>query len=342
MHPAALSAMRDDVLEEQSICTLISNRLSQLTVDAPEPLRQISVEHLATKGKKIRGRLALQSALTFGVDFERAVDWAAVVELLHNASLIHDDICDGDSERRGKSTVYKQHGAAIAICLGDYYIAAGFGLAALAGAESIPVVTNSVFTSIGGQAREFVGDGYPSWSQYRDIAVRKTAPLLSLPVIGAAAISGYAIDTKSIERYFSHTATCFQIINDLQNFADSVGAINPCSDMAGCRPNAVIACFRDALTASSQASFDRWNDRVRSGESGNNVMEAREWWQRVQHTEALSRAARHLDFHFKAASSELLRLPSEIKAILDDFQRWLACELAKVHFSGTGQKGVHH
>lgn len=340
MSALALVTKINNVLDSESVSALITARLAQATSDAPPPLRRISAEYLATRGKQIRGRLALQSTVAFGADYTKALDWAAAVELLHNASLVHDDICDGDTLRRGKQTVNRQHGEAIAVCLGDYYIVTGFGLALQAEPHTIPIFGDSVIASIGGQASEFVSVGCPSWSQYREIAVRKTAPLLSLPIIGAGVIAGYTIDKKSIKRYFSHTATCFQIINDLNDYFKSVGSLDPCSDLAGCRPNAVIACFRDALPPSMQASFDSWNDKVRSAAEGYDTAQARQWWQEVQQSQALTQAVQHLDFHFKAADTELGRLPAEVQAVLAEFHRWLACELEAVQNRNSVAEGL--
>lgn len=330
MSALALVTKINHVLDTGSVGALISARLAQATSDAPQPLRRISAEYLATRGKQIRGKLAFQSTVSFGADFSKALNWAASVELLHNASLIHDDICDGDSLRRGKQTVNRQHGEAIAICLGDYYIATGFSLALQADPQTIPIFSDSVISSIGGQASEFVSVGYPSWTQYRDIAVQKTAPLLSLPIIGAGIVAGFSMDRKSIKRYFTHTATCFQIINDLDDYFKSVGSLDPCSDLAGCRPNAVIACFRDTLPSTEQASFDNWNDEVRSAAEGYDIAQARQWWQKVKQSQALTQAVQHLDLHFKAADRELCRLPAEVQAVLTEFHRWLSCELEAV------------
>ena len=72
-------------------------------------------EHLATGGKRIRARLAMCATAALGGDRGDAIGWAAAVELLHNATLIHDDIQDGDRMRRGEPTTWVRHGAAQAI-----------------------------------------------------------------------------------------------------------------------------------------------------------------------------------------------------------------------------------
>jgi geranylgeranyl pyrophosphate synthase len=264
----------------------------------------------------------------FGADFDKAINWAAAVELVHNASLVHDDLCDGDFLRRGNQTIFKKYGAAIAVCLGDYYIATGYRLAALAGPQTINLFSDCIVTSVGGQASEFFAMGYPTWSQYSDIAVRKTAPLLSLSISGAAAANDYPLDQKSVDRYVSQAAICFQIINDLHNFNETFGTDRLCSDLAKSRPNAVLACFSDTLAAPKKALFDHWNDQTRSGVQQPDASETQEWWQWVQRSEAHLHALHQLSLHFNAADNALLRLTPRMQDILTDLQQWLADEVS--------------
>ena len=76
-------------------------------------------EHVNTGGKRLRARLALASCQALGGTREQAVAWAAACELLHNATLIHDDLQDGDEVRRGREALWVRHGAAQAINAGD-------------------------------------------------------------------------------------------------------------------------------------------------------------------------------------------------------------------------------
>src|SRR5687767_11384745 len=83
--------------------------------DAGDPAGAIAAEHVATGGKRLRARLALAAADALGARAGDAVGWAAACELLHNATLLHDDIEDGDRARRGQPTAWVRHGVAQAI-----------------------------------------------------------------------------------------------------------------------------------------------------------------------------------------------------------------------------------
>ena len=75
--------------------------------------------HIKTGGKRLRAKLTLQLANVFNIDLQNAFHWAMAVELLHNATLIHDDVQDGDEVRRNKPTTWVTYGVPQAINAGD-------------------------------------------------------------------------------------------------------------------------------------------------------------------------------------------------------------------------------
>ena len=86
-------------------------------------LRQVNASVLESGGKRIRPMLALLAAGACGHrDNEEAVKVAAIVELLHNATLLHDDVVDGSHLRRGEPTVFSLLGGGPAVLLGDYWL----------------------------------------------------------------------------------------------------------------------------------------------------------------------------------------------------------------------------
>lgn len=308
---------------------LIAHLLNGVSQDAPASLREASATHFNASGKLLRGCLALEACEEFGVDQDVAEQWAITVELLHNASLVHDDLCDRDTHRRGQKTVYRQYGEAVAICLGDYYLAKAYEHGARAGLSSVPLISTAIATLVGGQAGEFSTAGYPDWETYHQLAVAKTAPLLSLPVLGASVIAGFQIDTSRAQAYFEHAAICFQIINDLNNFNGTDGAQSPCSDLANCRPNAVIACFKEDLPIQQKARFELWADKIRSGELIADTVETREWWHLIKQSSAFASTSSRLSFHYNEASAELSHLAPAVQRVICDLQQWLAYELTK-------------
>ena len=81
-------------------------------------LRRMANYHMQSEGKRLRAILPLLVAEALGVDPGRVVPFAAACEMLHNASLVHDDLQDGDSIRRGQPAVWRKFGTPQAINLG--------------------------------------------------------------------------------------------------------------------------------------------------------------------------------------------------------------------------------
>jgi len=83
--------------------------------------------HLEAGGQRVRARLALHACEALGVVGDQAVRLAACVELLHNASLVHDDLQDKEKLRRGLPTVCAAFGPDVALCTGDLLLSAAYG-----------------------------------------------------------------------------------------------------------------------------------------------------------------------------------------------------------------------
>ena len=84
----------------------------------------------AKRGKRLRPRILLAVAESEGSDGRAALGAAAALELLHNFSLIHDDIEDGDAQRYGEKTLHEEHGTPVALNVGDLLIGEGYRLLA--------------------------------------------------------------------------------------------------------------------------------------------------------------------------------------------------------------------
>ncbi len=156
--------------------------------------------HFETGGKRLRARLALEAvhALTLNFSASKAVGWAAACELLHNASLVHDDIQDGDRVRRGKPTVWVRCGVAQAINVGDLmWMLSIRAIENLEVQDSIKwhlanLLCRAAVEIIRGQGRELsmtsltVDAPLPNKKAYYQMVQRKTSALFELPVKGAA------------------------------------------------------------------------------------------------------------------------------------------------------------
>ncbi len=197
-----------------------------LGADSREVLGGIVCDHLETGGKRIRARLALAAAQALGVSRAAAVPWASAVELLHNATLVHDDLQDGDRTRRGRPTTWAVHGMAQAINCGDLMLMLPTLLAAeVPASEAVrfrltTAVARRAAATVRGQAadlllRASVDSGDPVDAYHRCIE-GKTGELFALPVEGAALIAGVDVDAaRALAEPFFVLGMLFQLQDDV-------------------------------------------------------------------------------------------------------------------------------
>ena len=238
---------------------LILNRLEN--VDAS--LSEAAFHHFETSGKMLRAKMAIQSASLAEIDTSISLLWAAAVEVLHNASLIHDDICDGDKQRRGRSSIWVKFGQDTALTLGDWLIALSFELASEAAEMSntpklVGILARHMATATAGQAMEFRWDSTHSWDVYLKIAADKTAPLLTAPIHGVTLMSGTSGLGFDISGYFCDLGKAYQIANDILNFKGTDGAKLIAGDLARRAPNAVTVSFVESLNSDDYNEFTKW------------------------------------------------------------------------------------
>ena len=282
--------------------------------DNRHPLGKPAHHHFKKTGKQLRGRMALTAADCFGVPRAVSLRWAAAVEILHNASLVHDDICDGDMVRRGAPSVWAQYGKDTALALGDWLIALSFELAAEAAVMGqtpalVRVLSHHMAATTTGQALEFAIDSYPGWAKYMDISTGKTAPLFVASVEGIAHLADRNDIIAPLQRFFTAAGGCYQIANDMLNVIGKDGAASPASDLLRRAPNAVSVMFRTTLDREQASAFDKW---LASGTDHN----ALDWQTRLRRSPALSMTASALMSMFDEAESSSDALPSDCQAII--------------------------
>lgn len=186
-------------------------------------------EFIEQGGKRWRPALCILVNRALGGGQGDVLPYAAAIELVHNFSLIHDDIEDGDRSRRGKPTVWITHGIPKAINIGDNLLNKAYESAARLEGEGVPadrvlwcmrLLCGSTITLSEGQAMEM--DFLDRWDvtedEYMDMVWRKTGILVSAAVAGGAYLAG-ASETV-IERMMEYgklIGPAFQIVDDVLN-----------------------------------------------------------------------------------------------------------------------------
>ncbi|MDC1283380.1 polyprenyl synthetase family protein [Amylibacter sp.] len=283
---------------------LILNRLEN--VDAS--LSDAAFYHFKTPGKMLRAKMAMQSASLAKIDISISLLWAASVEVLHNASLIHDDICDGDKQRRGRASIWIKFGRDTALTLGDWLIALSFELASEAAEMSntprlVGILARHMATTTAGQAMEFKWDSTQSWDVYLKIAADKTAPLLTAPIHGVTLMSGTSGLGFAISGYFCDLGKAYQIANDILNFKGTDGAKLIAGDLARRAPNAVTVSFVESLNDHEHNKFKDWYNN-------SNNEDLKFWRNKILASRAIETASVRMLKILNAAECNINTLPS--------------------------------
>ena len=200
----------------------------------------IAHEHLMTGGKRTRARLALAAADAVGVSRSTAAPWAAACELLHQASLVHDDIQDGDTVRRGKTAAWARHGVPAAINTGDLLLmlpwtavsevptdeATRWRLAKVAAMRAEETVRGQ------GWDLDLLHADRVEILDWQNAARGKSGALLALPVQGAVLLAGIAeASAADLAEPFSLMGALYQACDDLVDLYGDKGREAPGNDL---------------------------------------------------------------------------------------------------------------
>jgi geranylgeranyl diphosphate synthase type I len=226
----------------------VEDLMRELAGGGPDdPAGAVAAEHLEAGGGRLRARLALAATVALGGDAEEAVGWAAACELLHNATLVHDDLLDGDRTRRGRPAAWARHGAAQALVAGDLLLMLPW--LALHWTETGPLRRWEAARALAWcasdvarcQAAELAlrGSADVSWDAWRRIAAGKTGTLFRLPVLGAAVLCGRpAGEAERLSAPFEALGVWFQLRDDLLDLEGTRGN-PPGEDLREGKPTAL-------------------------------------------------------------------------------------------------------
>ncbi len=205
-------------LEEQTQRSRYSKTGDKYPFSLYDPLNYI----MAGGGKRVRPLLVLLSCEAFGGNIQNAIDAAISVEILHNFTLVHDDIMDNAGTRRGKETIHKKWDVNAAILVGDELIGLSYRSLLRSKTHNITGVvkafTDGVIEVCEGQAmdKEFETSTDVTLDDYLIMIRKKTAELLRTSSI-MGAIIGNADESgiSSISDYSENIGLAFQIQDDL-------------------------------------------------------------------------------------------------------------------------------
>jgi octaprenyl-diphosphate synthase len=183
----------------------------------------------ASGGKRVRPAVLLMATRLAGYTGDRAVLYAAVVEFIHTATLVHDDIIDDSDLRRGRLAVHSRWGNDITVLLGDYLYIKSMAMALTHDTlDLVRVLCDVTLHMIEGELYQLTknGDADISEDEHFDIIRRKTAYLFG----GCAQIGGMLGNISSereqaLREYGFNLGIAFQLVDDLLDFTGDTGAV---------------------------------------------------------------------------------------------------------------------
>lgn len=191
--------------------------------DVDIPLLSQLLEYLLKNGgKRIRPSFTLLSGKFYNYDLSLLVPMSTAVELLHNATLVHDDIVDNAPTRRGKQSISRAWGEASALLLGDYLFAkAGMLVASTGNLRVIKLFAQTLMTISSGELAQInvFFDRKRARQHYYDWISAKTACLFAMATESGAALSQSPEPViEALKDYGHNFGMAFQVIDDVLDF----------------------------------------------------------------------------------------------------------------------------
>jgi len=247
-------------ISARRIFSVIANELMQVELEFERQARSnVQVidylgEYLrASGGKRVRPALTILSNYAVGGDGSRynSIRMATVMEFLHTATLVHDDIIDKADTRRKRPTVNALYGNETAVLMGDWLYMSAFETSLAE--RSLPVL--DILTSVTRKMTEgeilqltLLGEADVSEAQYFDVLKRKTAYLFSASCEIGAILGGASEQQQTALRdYGLYLGTAFQLIDDLLDFTSSEEALGKAAgaDLLGGKVTLPLIYLRD-------------------------------------------------------------------------------------------------
>ncbi len=209
--------------------------LRQSTESGPEPARSAARHLVGGGGKRIRPLALLLAHACFAPPEPQAHQIAVVVELVHSATLMHDDVIDDGDERRGQPTARRVWGNAVSVLAGDLLLVRALELTEQHAPALLPGLLATLRRLVEGEVVQLRGRVAldPSEATYERILQDKTASLFGWATRAGASLAG--ADAESVERmgeFGERLGVAFQLVDDLLDYSEQGTGKTPLADLS--------------------------------------------------------------------------------------------------------------
>ena len=217
--PIDFNSIKDlTVSEAKAVDRLILDELSSDVI----LINQVGHYIVGNGGKRLRPMLLLLAAKALGETNQSHLILAAVIEFIHTATLLHDDVVDESELRRGKESANAVWGNAASVLVGDYLYSSAFEMMVRTNNMRVMEILSKTTTAIAeGEVLQLLNCNNPETTEakYLEVISRKTAILFSAATRLSAVISGTDSDIEeNLARYGQHLGIAFQLIDDALDY----------------------------------------------------------------------------------------------------------------------------
>ena len=199
------------------------NRLIEESLDSDVPLvSQVSQYIVMSGGKRLRPLIVLLAARALGYSGDQHIHAATIIEFIHTATLLHDDVVDSSERRRGKDAAHVVFGNQASVLVGDFLYSRSFQMMVDIGEMRVmQILADATNTIAAGEVMQLMNTHDPDLSEddYQSVIYRKTARLFEAGAQIAAVLAARApADEQAMVEYGRRLGTAFQLVDDALDF----------------------------------------------------------------------------------------------------------------------------
>jgi len=284
---------------------LILDRLSSDVV----LISQIGHYIVGSGGKRLRPLIVLLSARALGYTGKQHIDLAAIVEFIHTATLLHDDVVDGSEKRRNRDTANAVWGNAASVLVGDFLYSRSFEMMVAVDSMRVMQILSTATNRIAeGEVLQLLNCNDPDTDEerYRKVVLRKTATLFEAGArLGAVVADASERDEEAMAEYGLRLGMAFQMIDDALDYGSSEADIgkNIGDDLAEGKPT--LPLIR-AMAVADQPTRAMLREVIEQG-GADRVEEVR---RAIESTDAIAYTARLAKEEAERARQAIADLPA--------------------------------
>jgi octaprenyl-diphosphate synthase len=270
----AAAMQTEDIRPVMDLCADDMSLVNSLIRDSLDSsvvlIRQISEYIIGSGGKRLRPMLVILAAQACGYQGRHHVTLAAIIEFIHTATLLHDDVVDDSDLRRGKESAHAVWGNAASVLVGDFLYSRSFQM--MVGVDSMrvmEVLANTTNTIAEGEVEQLLNMHDPEVSQERYFSVieKKTARLFEAACQLGAVLTGREDLEAALATFGRELGTAFQVADDVLDYMADAGTLgkNSGDDLAEGKPTLPLILCRDQAGEEDRRLID---ESIRNGDLG--------------------------------------------------------------------------